>query len=157
GGEVVKKNFAAIDATLASLHEIAVPAGPTSQAHVRPPVSAEAPDFVQRVTSAMLAGRGDLLPVSAFPVDGTWPVGTSRYEKRSIALEIPVWDEDLCIQCNKCSLLCPHATIRSKIYPDAESVAAPPGFRAVPFKSREHAGFSYTLQVAAEDCTGCGV
>jgi len=157
GTEIVKKNFAAIDATLAGLHPIEVPPGPTSQAHVRPPVSEDAPDFVQRVTSAMLAGRGDLLPVSAFPVDGTWPVGTSRYEKRNIAQEIPVWDQDLCIQCNKCALLCPHATIRAKIYPQAENAGAPPGFRSTAFKSRDHVDVAYTLQVAPEDCTGCGV
>jgi pyruvate-ferredoxin/flavodoxin oxidoreductase len=157
GAEIVKKNFAAIDAALLGLHEIDVPAGATCAVHVRPPVADDAPDFVQRVTAAMLAGRGDLLPVSAFPPDGTWPVGTSQYEKRNIAHAIPVWDRDLCIQCNKCTLLCPHATIRAKAYPREAGEAAPPGFRAASFRSREHEGWDYTLQVAPEDCTGCGV
>jgi pyruvate-ferredoxin/flavodoxin oxidoreductase len=157
GPEVVRKNFAAIDAALANLHEVDVPVRASSERRMRPPVTADAPGFVQRVTAAMLANRGDLLPVSAFPPDGTWPSATSRYEKRNIAHTIPVWDPDLCIQCNKCTLLCPHATIRAKVYPSAAGAPAPEGFLSATFRSREHEGWDYTIQVAPEDCTGCGL
>ena len=106
----------------------------------------------------MLAGNGDLLPVSAFPVDGTWPTGTSQWEKRNIAQDIPVWDAALCIQCNKCTLVCPHAAIRAKVYPPDLRAGAPATFKAVEFKSREYGqGLSYTIQVAPEDCTGCSL
>ena len=122
-----------------------------------PPVPVEAPDFVQRVSAMILAGKGDLLPVSAFPVDGTWPVGTARFEKRNLAQEIPVWDAPLCIQCNKCAMVCPHAAIRAKVYDAESSTHAPSTFKSTQWKSGEFAGKSYTLQVAPEDCTGCGV
>ena len=122
----------------------------------RPPAVAEvAPDFVKRVTALMLAGKGDLLPVSAFPVDGTWPTGTSKWEKRSIALEIPVWEPSLCIQCNKCALICPHAAIRPKFFAPEALAAAPQGFVTMDFKSPEVKGHKYALQVAPDDCTGC--
>jgi len=155
GPEVVRRNFAAVDAALAHLHE--VPVGPRADAQRHRPgaVPPQAPDFVKRVTALMIEGRGDLLPVSAFPPDGTWPTGTTQWEKRNIALEIPVWDEKLCIQCNKCALVCPHAAIRTKAYPSGAAAAAPPGFLQVPFKGA--AGQSYTVQVAPEDCTGCGL
>ncbi|MFB3852475.1 MAG: pyruvate:ferredoxin (flavodoxin) oxidoreductase [Vicinamibacterales bacterium] len=155
GEEVVKRNFAAVDQTLANLFEVKVPAAATA-ARVRPPVvSDEAPDFVKRVTSMMLKNQGDLLPVSAFPVDGTWPVGTAQWEKRNIALDIPVWDPAICIQCNKCALVCPHAAIRAKVY-DAELLAgAPPTFKSMDYKGTEFKGARYTIQVAPEDCTGC--
>ncbi|MCX6864943.1 MAG: thiamine pyrophosphate-dependent enzyme, partial [Verrucomicrobia bacterium] len=120
-----------------------------------PIVSASAPDFVQRVTALMLGGKGDLLPVSAFPVDGVWPTGTTQWEKRNIAEEIPVWEMDLCIQCNKCASVCPHAAIRPKVYAAACLTGAPPTFKSTEFKAREYPGMLYTLQVAPEDCTGC--
>jgi len=116
GPEVVRKNCEVVDQAIAHLHEITVPKAVTAK-HRRPPlVSERAPDFVQKVTAVMLAGKGDLLPVSAFPVDGTWPTATAKWEKRNIALEIPVWDSKICIQCNQCALVCPHAAIRAKVY-----------------------------------------
>src|SRR5437763_2296589 len=105
----------------------------------------------------MLAGKGDLLPVSAFPVDGTWPVGTARWEKRNLALEIPIWDPDVCIQCNQCALVCPHAAIRAKVCAPETLAAAPAGFRSHLYKAPDHQGLAYILQVAPEDCTGCGL
>jgi pyruvate-ferredoxin/flavodoxin oxidoreductase len=156
GPEVVQKNFEAVDQTLAHLHPVTVPTAATSVHHVRPLVADEAPDFVKRVTALMLANKGDLLPVSAFPVDGTWPTATAQWEKRNIALDIPVWDEKLCIQCNKCALVCPHAAIRAKVYPSDTLGAAPATFKAVDFRGKEFgAGAKYTIQVAPEDCTGC--
>jgi len=156
GDAVVQRNFAAVDATLAHLSEVSVPASPTAARHLPPLVPDAAPDFVKRVTAVMLANRGDLLPVSAFPVDGTWPTGTAKWEKRNIATEIPVWDEGLCIQCNKCALVCPHAAIRVKLYPTSALADAPSSFKHVPFKSVDLHG-SYTVQVAPEDCTGCSL
>ena len=157
GPEVVKRNWEAVDLTLAHLHQVAVPAVITAT-HARPPlVSALAPDFVQRVTAVLMAGKGDLLPVSAFPVDGTWPLGTAKWEKRNLALEIPVWDTSICIQCNQCALVCPHAAIRAKVY-DADVLAtAPPTFKSVPYKGLEFKEQQYTIQVAPEDCTGCNL
>jgi len=157
GPEVVRKNFEAVDHTLAHLFEVKVPAAVTAT-RTRPPIVAEAaPDFVKRVTAVMMAGKGDLLPVSAFPVDGTWPSATTQWEKRNIALEIPVWDPAICIQCNKCALVCPHAAIRAKVYPPEALAGAPPTFKAVDFKAPEYKGWKYTIQVAPEDCTGCKV
>ena len=158
GLDVVQKNFAAVDDTLQHLHEVPVPAMATARHHRPPIVAAHAPDFVTRVSAVMLAGHGDLLPVSAFPADGTWPVASSQWEKRSIAQDIPVWDESICIQCNKCTLVCPHAAIRVKVYPPAGRDGAPATFKAMTFKAREGEygqGLAYTIQVAPEDCTGC--
>ncbi|TDR81983.1 pyruvate:ferredoxin (flavodoxin) oxidoreductase [Paludibacterium purpuratum] len=155
GRAVVEKNFAAVDQTLAGLHP--VPVGAQADARRVPPpiVPVDAPDFVQRVTAMMLAGKGDLLPVSAFPVDGTWPVGTSKYEKRNIADEIPAWEPSLCIQCNKCAMVCPHSAIRIKgVAPDALA-DAPATLKSMPYKGAEAKGGAYLLQVAPEDCTGC--
>ncbi len=157
GEEVVKANFAAVDAALANLHEIPLPGRVTATRGMPPIVSDEAPDLVKRVTSVMLAGKGDLLPVSAFPVDGTWPLGTARWEKRDLALEIPEWDPAVCIQCNKCALVCPHAVIRAKVYAPEHLDRAPAAFRSTPFKERETQTLRYTIQVAPEDCTGCGL
>jgi pyruvate-ferredoxin/flavodoxin oxidoreductase len=157
GDEVVQKNFAAVDGTLAHLREIAVPATATNPNRLPPIVSAQAPEFVQHVTAMMLANKGDLLPVSALPVDGTWPVGTSKWEKRNIAAEIPVWESDICIQCNKCAFACPHAAIRAKAYAPEALTGAPAGFLSTDFNTTELRGMKYTLQVAPEDCTGCGV
>ena len=155
GDQVVQANFAAVDATLAHLYEVAVPAAVSASRRQLPVVAEAAPDFVQRVTAVMLANQGDRLPVSAFPVDGIWPLGTARWEKRNIATEIPVWDEALCIQCNKCALVCPHAAIRVKAYPADRLASKPATFKAVDFKGPEFAGQKYTVQVAPEDCTGC--
>ncbi len=155
GGEVLRRNFAAVDGALAELKAVPLPEQVTAR-HGRPPiVSVEAPDFVQRVTAVMIANHGDRLPVSAFPVDGTWPLGTSQWEKRNIATEIPVWDESLCIQCNKCALVCPHAAIRVKVYEPAGLVGAPATFKSTDFRAADYAGHKYTVQVAPEDCTGC--
>ncbi len=157
GPEVVQQNFAAVDAALAHLHEVAT-SGRTAEGAPRPPaVPREAPPFVQRVTALMLAGKGDLLPVSAFPVDGTWPVGTSRWEKRNLADEVPVWERRVCIQCNQCVLACPHAAIRAKVYEPEHLQGAPATFLGDDFKSVDLKGLKYSLQVAVEDCTGCGL
>jgi pyruvate-ferredoxin/flavodoxin oxidoreductase len=157
GEEVVKRNFEAVDETLAHLIEVKVPAAPTATRSRPPIVAAGAPDFVRRVTAVMLAGQGDLLPVSAFPVDGTWPTGTTRWEKRGIATDVPVWDSAICIQCNKCSLVCPHASIRAKVY-DAKNLAgAPASFRSTDYKAPDFKGNKFTIQLAPDDCTGCGL
>jgi pyruvate-ferredoxin/flavodoxin oxidoreductase len=155
GQKVVDQNFAAVDQTLAALHEVKVPDSVSTTHHQEAAVPSEAPDFVQRVTAMMLSDKGDLLPVSAFPVDGTWPTGTTRWEKRAIALEIPEWDSSICIQCNKCVLVCPHAAIRAKFYPATELANAPATFKSTPFRSQEWKGSLFSLQVAPEDCTGC--
>jgi pyruvate-ferredoxin/flavodoxin oxidoreductase len=155
GEEIVQLNFNAVDQSLANLHEVKVPAEVTSTRTRPPVVSDAAPDLVQRVTSVMLAGKGDLLPVSAFPPDGTWPTATTQWEKRNIAIDIPVWDEELCIQCNKCALVCPHAAIRAKVYDPELLDGAPETFKSVDYKARDFKGSKYTIQVAPEDCTGC--
>jgi pyruvate-ferredoxin/flavodoxin oxidoreductase len=157
GASVVQKNFEAIDQTLAHLHEVAVPAEVTARFSMPPTVPDTAPDFVKRVTAVMMEGKGDLLPVSAFPVDGSFPLGTTRWEKRNIAAEIPVWDEELCIQCNKCAMVCPHATIRAKVYDPAQLAGAPATYKSTDFRGNEWKGSKYTIQVAAEDCTGCSL
>jgi pyruvate-ferredoxin/flavodoxin oxidoreductase len=157
GDGVVAKNFAAVDAALAHLHELAIPGQPTAVSDLRPAVPAEAPPFVREVAAQMIAGRGDRLPVSALPADGTYPTGTARWEKRDIALEIPAWDETLCIQCGKCVLVCPHAVIRAKVYPPAALAGAPAGFASAPARWREFTDARYTLQVSPEDCTGCAL
>jgi len=120
-----------------------------------PPVPAEAPDFVHKVTARIIAGEGDALPVSALPADGTYPVGTTQWEKRNISLDIPVWDEAICIQCGKCVLVCPHGVIRAKVYDPAHLAGAPVGFKGAAARWREFKDLRYTLQVAPEDCTGC--
>jgi pyruvate-ferredoxin/flavodoxin oxidoreductase len=155
GEEIVRKNFQAVDDTLAHLHEVKVPEAVTSALRMRPPVPEEAPDFVRRVTALLMAGKGDLLPVSAFPVDGTWPVDTIKWEKRNIAQAIPIWDPAVCIQCGKCSFVCPHSTIRTKVYDPDLLAEAPADFRSAAAKGAEFAGMKYTVQVAPEDCTGC--
>jgi pyruvate-ferredoxin/flavodoxin oxidoreductase len=157
GEAVVRKNFAAVDAALAHLQEVKVPQSLTSTFDVRPPVPAAVPAFVREVTARIIAGEGDRLPVSALPADGTYPTGTTRWEKRNIALEIPAWDEALCIQCGKCVLVCPHAVIRAKVCAPAALAGAPAGFKSAPAKWREFAEARYTLQVSPEDCTGCGL
>jgi pyruvate-ferredoxin/flavodoxin oxidoreductase len=158
GGEaVLKQNFAAVDGALAALHEVAVPGQADGALRQLPPVPEIAPDFVRRVTALMIAGKGDLLPVSALPVDGTFPTATARYEKRSIALEIPIWDKDICIQCGLCALVCPHASIRMKAYDPAALAPAPATFESLPWSGKDEPGWKMTIQVAPDDCTGCGV
>jgi len=157
GPAIVEKNFAAVDHALEALFQVELPLEPTTDKVLAPAAPPEAPEFVQRVTGVMLAGEGDRLPVSAFPVDGTWPCATSQWEKRNIATEIPIWDPDVCIQCGKCALVCPHATIRCKHYEESALEDAPEGFLSAPFKDRQLAGRRYTIQVAPEDCTGCGL
>jgi pyruvate-ferredoxin/flavodoxin oxidoreductase len=157
GEAVVKKNFAAVDQTLENLHQVTVPAKTTSTVELRPPVPAQAPAFVQDVLAPMIFGDGDDLPISKMPVDGTYPTGTAQWEKRNIALEIPVWDEALCIQCGKCVLVCPHAVIRAKVYPSDLLASAPETFKSADPKWKNFATFKYTLQVAPEDCTGCAL
>ncbi|MDF3059448.1 MAG: pyruvate flavodoxin/ferredoxin oxidoreductase domain protein [Rariglobus sp.] len=158
GDKIVQMNYAAVDAALAGLQEVAIPSAVDAAAITSArPTYAGASEFVQKVTARLLADEGDRLPVSAMPFDGCWPTGTTRFEKRNIALEIPAWDSALCIQCNKCALVCPHAAIRPKFYPDSALAGAPAGFVSTPFKSKEYPGYSYTLQVAPEDCTGCSL
>ncbi len=156
GAEIVKRNFEAVDKTLENLFEVKVPAEVTSTIEMAAIVPDDAPDFVKKVTALMMAGKGDLLPVSAFPVDGTWPTATTRWEKRNIAIEIPIWDETVCIQCNKCALVCPHAAIRAKVH-EPNGHDAPPTFKAVDYKAPDLRGLKYTIQVAPEDCTGCSL
>jgi pyruvate-ferredoxin/flavodoxin oxidoreductase len=157
GETILARNFEAVDAALATLHEVQVPHEPSGDRHLIPPVPPEAPDFVQRVTARIIAGEGDRLPVSALPVDGTFPTDTARWEKRSIAREIPIWDPDICIDCAKCALVCPHAAIRMKVFDPELLAGAPEGFKDKQWKDREHPGRRMTIQVAPDDCTGCGI
>jgi pyruvate-ferredoxin/flavodoxin oxidoreductase len=157
GEPVVRKNFAAVDAALAHLHEVPVPERVTSAIERRPPVPDAAPAFVREVTARLIAGDGDRVPVSALPADGTYPTGTARWEKRNIAVEIPGWDEALCIQCGKCVLVCPHAVIRAKVTAPATLAEAPAAFKSAPARWREFGDARYMLQVSPEDCTGCGL
>ena len=162
GPQVVQKNFAAVDASVANLEKVEVPSAVSAKEGYAPTVAAEAPDFVQRVTAAMMREEGDKLPVSALPVDGTWPSATTQWEKRNIAIEVPAWNPDLCIQCAKCATICPHAAIRVKFYPNSELAKAPESFkhtayRPLPKNKEKYADYSFTVQVAPEDCTGCGL
>jgi len=157
GEAVVKRNYEAVDQTLANLFEVKVPDKVTSKLTVHPPVSAQAPVFVREVLGEIIAGRGDDLPVSAFPVDGTFPSATARWERRNIALEIPVWEPEVCIQCGKCVFVCPHAVIREKIYDPSLLKKAPASFLSTPARWKEFSDQKYTLAVSPEDCTGCGL
>jgi pyruvate-ferredoxin/flavodoxin oxidoreductase len=155
GDDVVQQNFEAVDQTIANLHEVQVPGRVTSSIAMPPVVSDRAPDFVKSVTAKIIAGFGDALPVSLMPVDGTFPTGTTQWEKRNIAMEIPVWDAVTCIQCNKCALVCPHAAIRTKVFDPTVLAGMPPTFKAVDYRGPEYKGKKYAVQVAPEDCTGC--
>jgi pyruvate-ferredoxin/flavodoxin oxidoreductase len=157
GEAVVRANFEAVDQTLANLNEVTVPQTASSPLRRRPSVPGSAPEFVREVEGMMIAGEGDRLPVSAFPVDGTFPTGTTQWEKRNISLEIPVWEPDLCIQCGKCSFVCPHAVIREKLYDPKYLEGAPEGWVGVDARWKEFPGMKYTLSVSPEDCTGCGL
>ena len=157
GEEVVRKNFEAVDQTLAHLYEVTVPQTATSTLTRPPVVPPEAPAFVQQVTAWMMAGKGDQLPVSRIPVDGTYPTGTARFEKRNIALAVPQWEPSLCIQCGNCSFICPHSVIRSKFYHQTRLAEAPDSFQSAPINARGFPETRFTLQIYGEDCTGCGL
>jgi len=156
GEKVVEMNNAAVDGTLDRVYGVAVGNKVTSTIKMPPVVSADAPDFVREVTAELMARRGDKLPVSKMPVDGKFPSGTTQYEKRNIAVNIPEWEPDVCIQCGRCSLLCPHAAIRIKAYDQEHLKSAPAAFKSADAKGKEFAGMKFTVQVAPEDCTGCG-
>lgn len=156
GKAIVERNFAAIDTTLARMFQVEVPDAVTSTMELTPPVSDKAPDFVKKVTGELIAGRGDALPVSLIPIDGTFPVGTARWDKRNLALEIPVWEEDLCIFCGKCAMVCPHSAIRCKVFQADDVANAPQTFKYTEVKGKEFdEGTLITYQVFPEDCTGC--
>ncbi|MBU1299875.1 MAG: pyruvate:ferredoxin (flavodoxin) oxidoreductase, partial [Bacteroidetes bacterium] len=158
GEQIVKMNFLAVDQTLANLFEVKIPEKATETIELPPTVSEKAPVFVKNVLARIYAGYGDTLPVSAFPPDGSFPTDTAQWEKRNIALEIPVWDEVVCIQCNKCALVCPHAAIRIKVYDEKLTAQAPPTFKWTKVRGKEfEPNMVYTIQVAPEDCTGCGI
>jgi len=158
GGEkVIEQNNAAVDAALAALHEVKYPQQATSKVKMVPPVPAYAPAFVRDVLGVMIANRGDELPVSALPCDGTFPTATTQYEKRSIAQDIPIWDPNICTQCGLCSLGCPHASIRMKAVDPALLAGAPKGFKTTDYKGKEFPGWKFVVQVAPDDCTGCGL
>jgi len=157
GDAVVKKNYEAVDHTLANLFEVKVPEKSTGKIEMPPAVSEKAPKFIKEVLGAIIAGNGDDLPVSKMPIDGTFPTASAQWEKRNIALHIPIWDSTICIQCNKCVLACPHAAIRAKAYEPKYLEKAPKTFKAVDYKGSEYKGFKYTIQVAPEDCTGCAL
>ncbi len=157
GDAVVQQNYAAVDGSIANLKRVKVPTQVTSDFSRRPAVPAEAPDFVKKVLGPIMVFEGDQLPVSAMPVDGTFPTATTQWEKRNISLEIPVWEPDLCIQCGKCAFVCPHAVIRMKVYDPAELEGAPATFKHLDAKFKELPNMAFTIQVAPEDCTGCGL
>jgi pyruvate-ferredoxin/flavodoxin oxidoreductase len=157
GEDVVRRNFQAVDDTLARLFEVSVPQAATSRSERPPIVPATAPEFVRRVTAAMLEGRGDDIPVSLMPVDGTYPSGTSAWEKRNIAEVVPVWEQDICIQCGQCSFVCPHSVIRSRYYDEGRLDGAPDTFKSAPINARGFPDVRFTLQFYVEDCTGCGL
>ncbi len=158
GGEaILNANYAAVDGALAAMHEVAIPSEPEGGVQMIPPVPSHAPDFVQHVTAMMIANKGDLLPVSSLPVDGTFPTDTARFEKRSIALEIPIWDKDICIQCGLCAYVCPHAAIRQRIYPESALEGAPATFESMKYTGKDYPNMLFTIQIAPDDCTGCGV
>src|ERR1700728_3556250 len=156
GEDVVAKNMKAVDETLAHLHEVKIPATVTSKTEI-PAAFPGAPKFEHDILGAIYAGKGDELPVSAFSCDGTFPTATAKWEKRNLALEIPAWDSKICIQCGKCAMVCPHAVIRIKVYDSKELAGAPATFKSCEARDKEWAGMKYTIQVAPEDCTGCGV
>ena len=158
GEKIVQMNFDAVDKTLENLFEINIPAKVTSKIKLADTVSAKAPKFVHEVTAQIIAGHGDSIPVSKMPIDGTFPTGTAMWEKRNIALDVPVWDDEICIQCNKCVIVCPHASIRAKVFDEKLLSTAPATFKSTKFKGKDLGeGMAYALQVAVEDCTGCGL
>ena len=157
GRTIVERNFAAIDAAIAALEPLPAALQPSSHTHRLPAMPEEAGDFVRRVTGAMLHGQGDLLPVSALPVDGTWPTGTAKWEKRGLAAELPIWDSSICIDCGKCAITCPHTAIRIKLATPEDLVGAPGTLQHKEYKDRQLPGRRLIVQVAPDDCTGCGI
>jgi len=157
GAEVVERNQRAVDHTLAGLHRVPLPERVSSTREPAPMVPGDAPEFVRTVTAVMMAGHGDQLPVSALPVDGTYPSGTTKYEKRNISDQVAVWDSELCIQCGNCSFVCPHSVIRSSYYEPSHLQGAPAGFKSAELNAPGLPSTNYTLQVYVEDCTGCGL
>jgi pyruvate-ferredoxin/flavodoxin oxidoreductase len=157
GKDIVAMNMKAVEAARTRIEQVDYPAKAGGTLHMLPPVPAQAPSFVREVTAAIISGRGETLPVSKLPDDGTWPTGTTKWEKRNIAEEIPVWDSETCIQCGECSLVCPHAVIRMKVYDPALLSKAPPTFKSIDAKGKEFEGKKFTIQVSSLDCTGCGV
>jgi pyruvate-ferredoxin/flavodoxin oxidoreductase len=157
GEEIVQRNMKAVDESLSHLFEVKVPAAITNNGELAPAFAAEAPKFDREVLGEIYSGKGDELPVSAFPIDGTFPTGTAKWEKRNLALEIPVWDTKTCIQCGKCAMVCPHGVIRIKVYDKTDGENAPPTFKTTDARDKEWAGLKYTIQVAPEDCTGCAI
>jgi pyruvate-ferredoxin/flavodoxin oxidoreductase len=156
GDVIVNMNYASVDKALQSIREVPVPGKVTSTVRMRKPVPDDAPDFVKNVVGAIIAGKGDTLPVSAIPADGTWPTGTTKYEKRNIGYHIPIWEPQICIQCGLCSFVCPHATIRMKAYEPDNLKSAPAGFKSADAAGKDLKGLKFAVQVAPEDCTGCG-
>jgi len=157
GRSVVERNFTAVDQALSELCEVTVPTEANGTLHRMPPLPADAPDFVKKVTGPLMRGEGDLLPVSAMSADGTWPTATAKWEKRAIAQDLPIWDPNLCTDCGKCAITCPHTAIRIKIFPQEQMEGAPEGFQAKPFKSRDLPDHMLSIAIAADDCTGCGI
>ncbi len=157
GRKIVEMNLTAVDNSLANLHQVQVPRELTSHEELLPPIQGEAPEFVYDVLGRIIAGKGNTLPVSAMPVDGTYPTATTQYEKRNLAAEIPVWEPDICIQCGKCAMVCPHATIRIKAYEESALADAPETFKATSARDRDWNDLQYTIQIAPEDCTGCAL
>ncbi len=158
GDKIVQMNFNAVDKTLEGLFEVPIPSQVTSKLQLQPAVAGNAPKFVKEVTAKIIEGHGDSIPVSKMPIDGTYPSGTTQWEKRNIALDVPVWDEEVCIQCNKCVMVCPHATIRAKVYEEKYLANAPETFKHTKFRAKDFGeNMLYSLQVAVEDCTGCGL
>ena len=158
GRRIIDLNYKAIDETLACLHLVPTDSGSTNRQVQQPAITADAPEFVRNVTAQIIAGRGDMIPVSQLPDDGSFPLGTAAYEKRNLALEIPEWDEELCTQCGKCPLVCPHSAIRSKVFHESELENAPASFRSIPMRAKGYPqGYRISYQVAPEDCTGCSL
>jgi pyruvate-ferredoxin/flavodoxin oxidoreductase len=157
GEEIVRMNLKAVDQTLERLYEAQIPERVEGKIELAPPVPPAAPPFVRDVLGEIIAGRGNELPVSALPCDGSYPTGTAKWEKRNLALEIPAWDPAVCIQCGKCAMVCPHGAIRIKVYNPKRLAGAPPAFKSCDARDREWQGMKYTIQAAPEDCTGCGI
>jgi pyruvate-ferredoxin/flavodoxin oxidoreductase len=157
GEEVIRRNYQAVDDTLERLFEVTIPATVSATWDRQSPIPTSAPDFIQTVTAPMLEGRGDDVPVSAMPVDGTWPSGTAAWEKRNIAETVPVWQQDLCVQCGQCSFVCPHGVIQARYFDAAQLEAAPDAFKSAPINTRGFPDIRFALTFSIEDCTGCGL